>query len=250
MPIWPQPTDAPLGRGLTSAVYAYGAGRALKLFHPKTVRERVEREFSVARAIHAAGAPAPAVFDVLERDGRVAIVMERVTGVSLLQRVQRRPWSLFAAVRELAACHVAIHRLRAPASLPTHREAIADRLAAASTLTDQERRQAREWLAELPDGDALCHGDFHPENVLLTARGPVVLDWSRASRGLPASDAACTSLLLQHASLPDAAPRYLHGLLAAFRHRLHGGYLRAYTRAGFATVAEIAAWERPLLLAR
>ena len=29
-------------------------------------------------------------------------------------------------------------------------------------------------LDELPEGSQLCHGDFHPGNILMTARGPVL----------------------------------------------------------------------------
>jgi thiamine kinase-like enzyme len=35
----------------------------------------------------------------------------------------------------------------------------------------------------LTPGTAPCHGDFHPENVLLTPRGPVVIDRDSATVG-------------------------------------------------------------------
>src|SRR5438105_2291070 len=65
-----------------------------------------------------------------------------------------------------------------------------------------DKQAARERLAALPDGTALCHGDFHPDNVLLSPRGPVVIDWSSASRGHPVGDLAWTSRLLRTADLP------------------------------------------------
>jgi Ser/Thr protein kinase RdoA (MazF antagonist) len=38
------------------------------------------------------------------------------------------------------------------------------------------RSQALERLNQLPDGDALCHGDYHPDNVLMTRNGPIIID--------------------------------------------------------------------------
>jgi len=67
-----------------------------------------------------------------------------------------------------------------------HRQGI-DRIAsgneAAPDLPHEEKQQARRHLAALPDGNALCHGDLHPGNVLLTERGPVIIDCSAATRG-------------------------------------------------------------------
>ena len=41
-------------------------------------------------------------------------------------------------------------------------------------------------------GERLLHLDFHPDNVLLSRRGPVVIDWSNARAGEPALDVAMT----------------------------------------------------------
>ena len=38
--------------------------------------------------------------------------------------------------------------------------------------------------------DAVVHLDFHPDNIMLTADGPVVFDWTNAALGPPAADVA------------------------------------------------------------
>ena len=40
---------------------------------------------------------------------------------------------------------------------------------------------ALEALDGLPDGNALCHGKFNLENVLISAHGPIAIDWGRAT---------------------------------------------------------------------
>jgi aminoglycoside phosphotransferase (APT) family kinase protein len=135
----------------------------------------------------------PAAYEFVEVEGRPGIVFERVEGPSLLEHAQARPWTLFEAVRLLAELHAQIHRCVAPVELPSQREWSAGDIDAVADLSATEKEAARRCLAELPDGTALCHGDFHPGNVLITPRGPVIIDWETATRGHPLGDVACTS---------------------------------------------------------
>ena len=63
-------------------------------------------------------------------------------------------------------------------------------------------------LPELPNlfgpGTSLLHGDLHPGNILLTADGPVVIDWTNASIGPPGADLAVTWLLIGAAQAPTS----------------------------------------------
>jgi aminoglycoside phosphotransferase (APT) family kinase protein len=83
-----------------------------------------------------------------------ALVLERVDGPSMLTSL-RRPWRMPHAARTLAELHARLH--------------------------------------EIPFEDGqLLHLDLHPDNVLLSSRGPVVIDWTNARAGEPALDVALT----------------------------------------------------------
>jgi hypothetical protein len=63
-------------------------------------------------------------------------------------------------------------------------------------------------VREMPDGDHLCHGDFHPRDVLGEASQPIVIDWPNACCGDPAADVCCSYLILKlHAD--EVAESYL-----------------------------------------
>jgi aminoglycoside phosphotransferase (APT) family kinase protein len=98
----------------------------------------------------------------------------------------------------------------------------------------------------LPEGDALCHGDFHPENVIFTARGPVIIDWSTATRGHPLGDLACTSRLFRTASLPPWAPLHAHLLLKMFRPLSQQTYVNRYLQLHGGDRRDLARWEAAL----
>jgi aminoglycoside phosphotransferase (APT) family kinase protein len=65
------------------------------------------------------------------------------------------------------------------------------------------------------EGGRLLHLDLHPANVILTATGPMVIDWTNARSGDPALDVALTWVIAatSHASLGGS---FLGDFLAHF----------------------------------
>jgi aminoglycoside phosphotransferase (APT) family kinase protein len=80
-------------------------------------------------------------------------------------------------------------------------------------------------LAALPDGDQICHGDFHPANILLTTQGDVVIDWNDATLGNPLADVARFSVLaLGAVATPQIPSRRIKRVVRHF----HDASLRRY----------------------
>jgi aminoglycoside phosphotransferase (APT) family kinase protein len=80
-----------------------------------------------------------------------------------------------------------------------------------------------EWieriLERLPDGEALCHGDFHPGQVTLSEGRAAVLDWNGAKRGDALFDYARTRVLLSFGEPPPGTSpplRFLGKVAVAF----------------------------------
>ena len=64
-------------------------------------------------------------------------------------------------------------------------------------------------LHELPPwaGDgSMLHLDLHPENVLLTSRGPVVIDWCNARVGEADLDTGLTAIILAQVAIDGTHP--------------------------------------------
>lgn len=190
-----RPLSSPIAEGRTAEIYAWDNEHILKLYHAWCPPGWVEHEAHVARTIAAAGIPTPAAGEIIERDGRRGIIYERVNGISMLDDIHRRLWRLPAYARALADLQVQFHQLSIP-GLHTYRDGLEHSIRRAPHLPETLRDRALALLAILPDDKALCHGDFHPGNVLITPRGPVVIDWMTASLGTPWADVARTSLLL------------------------------------------------------
>ena len=236
-----QPLGVLLAAGSTADVYALGTSQVLKLYHHGSRPDAAQREADNARAARDAGVPTPSVIDVVVRDGRAGLVFERV----VLECVGADPLAVEAQAIQLARLQAELHA-RSGAGLPPQRQQLEAGIARVTGLDASARAAITASLERLPHGSSLCHGDFHPGNVILTAGGPSIIDWFGATCGHPALDAARTGLLLQYAAVrlgPGAA-------VASLRARFHAIYLRHYCALSGIAEADIAACILPVATAR
>jgi Ser/Thr protein kinase RdoA (MazF antagonist) len=213
-----------VGQGREAEVYAWGDDAVVKLYRPGYLGHRAE---SVALARLDGHRVAPRLIDIVHCDGRPGLVLERLGGSDMLALLPRQPWRVLSLARALAKAHLAVHSVQTPGDLPDLRQVLAARIHDA-VLPPQLRDFALRVLDGLPSGDRLCHGDFHPGNVLVAADRVSVIDWANAARGVPEADHARTVLLLQWADPLPGTPLISRGLMAAGRSAFAHGYARTY----------------------
>ena len=68
------------------------------------------------------------------------------------------------------------------------------------------KKELLDTILDMPDGDRLCHGDFHPLNILGNTFDPLIIDWLDAGRGDPAADVCRSYLLLELHAVEIAMP--------------------------------------------
>lgn len=219
------PLDQPLARGRTADVHAWEDGYILKLFHNWFSREDIEYEQRIARAVHASGVKTPAVGDLVQVEGRNGLVYERVKGISMLEMFQQKPWRVVEFGRMLADLHAQMHACVFEADVPHQRKKLEYKLRNADALPTPLKTALTTRLLALPDGDRVCHGDFHPANVLMNGGGATVIDWIDASRGNPLADVARTSIITLGAV---SSSQISQPVLKVFVRVFHAAYLRHY----------------------
>jgi len=194
------PPGRHIASGRDSDIFEYGPGLVLRRSRGgRTLAQEAE----VMEHARAHGYPVPFVSEV--SDDGTALVMQRVDGPSMADALGSRPWTFGRQARLLADLHHRLHDITAPT-----------------------------WLraAPGPDGDRLVHLDLHPLNVLLSDRGPVVIDWSNAARGQPAVDVALTWILLAAGEIP--AGRLRAAVMGRFRALFVRLFLRGFDLAAIA----------------
>jgi thiamine kinase-like enzyme len=92
----------------------------------------------------------------------------------------------------------------------------------------------------MPAGNQLCHGDFHPGNIIVTHRGPVIIDWMTASKGVACGDVARVSIILEAAKAPEGTP--MRWLLDWVRKLFLATYIKTYFQLRPAEKNSFTAW--------
>lgn len=213
-----------LAQGRTAEIHAWGRDRVVKVYHPWVSRPAVELERRCTTAARAAGLPVPAVGEVVQLDDRLGLVMERIDGPSMMERIFGQQDQPEDSARQLAKLHRALHQRPAPPGLPDQVERLASKIRRGSVLGPTEQAAALTALDDLGRGDRLCHGDFHPGNVLVADQGPVIIDWIDAASGSPAADLGRTVLLFEGAIATSQADEATLALMRQYRDAYLEGY--------------------------
>lgn len=221
----------PIASGRTADIYPWGEGTVLKLYHPWVPLTDVEAERRKTLVARAAGVAAPEVGEIVRQEGRLGLIFERVDGPTLYERVMTESQSMESLARSLADQHRKVHGVRVGNRLPTLRKRLIEKVSRCRLLSTHERASVLDRIERLPDGDRLCHGDFHPRNVMMPAGVPIIIDWVDAGSGSPAADVARTSMLLLGHAENNVTDEVVKRAVLAF----HQTYLKHY----FTTMPEL-----------
>jgi thiamine kinase-like enzyme len=110
------------------------------------------------------------------------------------------------------------------------------------------RTKTLALLDTLPDDQRLCHGDYHPGNVILTEAGPIVIDWMTARAGSPWMDVARTSLILSIG--PKSAGKLVSPVIKIAIKLYYRVYLSRYHRLAPDPKNELGRWMPVIAAAR
>jgi len=239
-----------VAEGREAEMFAWEDGSILRLMREPGADGRNQGQAAAMEAARSRGVRVPAVLGATTVVGRPGLIMERIDGPDLLTLIGRRPWTVFRVARICGEVHAQLHEVQAPRVIPPLKEALKRRIPAAGPLPPHLAEFALRALDGLPEGDALCHGDFHPGNILLAGAEPVLIDWTNATRGDAAADVARTRMMLRLGEAPPGSPFVLRALALVGRNLLLSQYLRSYRRLRPLDMDAVKRWEIPIAAAR
>ncbi|MBU2510770.1 aminoglycoside phosphotransferase family protein [bacterium] len=214
-----------LAEGRVSDVYVLKDKRVLKLLHKTVPVEKVEDEYRRCKIVSAAGVLSPHALDLVEVDGRHGIIFEWAGENDLMTAKLGNPLNVRWGGRFMATVHLELLKHEAE-KLPDIRE---EALRMAHTLPEGIIRSHQypileRYLDQLPDGNNICHMDFHPGNIILSSNGYQIIDWAEAVKGAPEADLAMTSLILSMAETAPGTSLFLRIIIPIFRKAFERNY--------------------------
>jgi len=221
-----------IAQGGEAEIFGWPTGEVLRLLREPGEQSamRIERECAAMAAAASAGVRIPAISGIITVDGRSGVLLERIAGPDLLTVVGKKPWLVWHSGSLTGRTQARLNRVPAPEGLPASRDALRRTIEWLAPNDPPLFAFALEVLAQLPDGDRLCHGDFHPGQLLMDGDTPVTIDWPNATRGDPLGDYARTRMLLSMGTLPPGTSVPLRALAAVGRRVMVAAYVRSYER--------------------
>lgn len=141
----------------------------------------------------------PHIYEYLVIENKKSQLMERIDGDVLVKEWIKHPLSDEKQTYEFSKMHYNILQIKCNDSIPSLNDLI--NYFVNNVKIDLDENLVSKIMTVfngLPIKNNLCHGDFHPGNILVSKDKKVIIDWSGVHTGNPISDVAHTYLLMSN----------------------------------------------------
>lgn len=238
-----------IGKGNTAEVYLWGKNDVIKIFDQRIPEGLIKNEYDANLQIQFLQLPSPRAKGIIEFEGKIGIIYKKLEGVSLTDLLSKNPFSIKKNAKLFSQLHFQIHQ-KDGNNLPKQKEYLLKNIQMTDLLTIQEKQSICEYLRSLPEGNQVCHGDFHPDHILVSKDQVKVIDWMTASSGNPIGDIAKTFIIIKYTYLPKSMPHIIRMLLEVLRDNFCRYYLEEYEKQTGISMEEIEKWTLPVMASR
>ncbi|MDE6597494.1 MAG: phosphotransferase [Clostridia bacterium] len=141
-------------------------------------------------------------------DGKWAIILDYIEGKTLQSLMDEHPEKEDEYLNLFVDLQRTVLSKKVP-MLNKLKDKMQGKISAAS-LDATTRYELHTRLDSMPKHVHLCHGDFNPTNVIITADGtPYIIDWAHATQGNSSADVARSYLLFYLADKKELGDKYL-----------------------------------------
>ena len=238
-----------IGQGRTAEIFELNSNKVIKLFRQDFPLPVIEHEFKIGKEIANKGLPIPKIYDLIEIDNRVGIVYEKVMGPTMMSIISSRPWRIKVEAKRLAELHRTI-QIHITADITSQYLWIKKNIQETKLLNSRIKAKLSDYLEALPKGELLCHGDFHPDNIIISRDKIYVIDWMGATIGNPLADVARTSVMLKFAVVPEHLSKIKKSIIKFVREIFYKEYIRHFLKLSGESFYSIEKWMIPIAAAR
>ena len=180
----------------------------IKVFNEEFSKADVLNEALNQARIEEIGLNIPKIHEVTKIDGKWAIVSDFISGKTLQQLMDEDPDKKDEYLNMFVDLQLTVLSKTCPL-LNKLKDKMNSKISLAE-LDATTRYDLHTRLNGMPKHNKVCHGDFNPSNIIISEDGtPYIIDWSHATQGNGAADAARTYLLFWLKGDIETAKKYL-----------------------------------------
>ena len=137
----------------------------------------------------------PALLEVSHTEEGWCLIRDRVEGKTLEEFMKEEPDKLEIYMEMFVELQLSVHKQKV-AAIKRLRHKLTNQINSLKDLDATARYELAARLESMPKHSKLCHGDFHPSNVIMDKHNRLwIIDWAHAAQGNASADAAMTFLL-------------------------------------------------------
>jgi ribosomal protein L22 len=191
-----------IGIGRTAEIYNYSEDKIIKLFY-QDYNENVQREFKINLLIQNKFSNTAKAYEKTVFENRKGIIFNKINGKSLLKIMFERPQKIEENMKIFYENQKKINDIEFKNGLERYEEEIVELIKRNDLLDKKLIEYILNIVNNTEKRNNLCHGDYHPDNLLVEKNETYVIDWINARIGNPIIDKARTYILLKFGSLPE-----------------------------------------------
>lgn len=198
--------DKVIGKGAQATVYCSDQ-YAIKLFDETCDKTGVFYEALVSSIIENTDLPVPKIYEILNINNQMAIKMDYINGTSLFDCISKNPENTMVYMENMVKLHKEIHSKKATVPL-SFKGRLKNKIEGNKDLSGIEKEKILTILNRLPDGNELCHGDFHGYNIMVEDEKYWIIDWVDSTYGCAEGD-VCRTYMMYMLHVPELGEIYL-----------------------------------------
>ncbi len=198
-----------ISEGKTVDVYENDTGSlAVKVFKEGSPKTTVFYEALMISKLEEIGINIPKIEEVELIDGRWAIASELIKGKTLAQIMEEEPENKDDYLDDMVEIQLDIHE-NTIKNITKLRDSLRQEIESLDEIDHIKKYELLTRLDSTPKHTKLCHGNFGPENIIVTENDDVyIVDWIGATIGNASADVARTYLKLSLTST-ETAEKYM-----------------------------------------
>lgn len=202
--------DNPIAVRKNKTIYKDG-NKIIKLFVDEHSKSNVLNEaLNQARVEEFSNLNVPKLLEVTKIENSWVLVSEFVEGKTISTLMKENPDKIDYYLDLFVKVQLSVLKNEVP-MLNRIKEKFREKLENTDIIDEYTKYELLQRLEGMKNHNKLCHGDFHPSNVMVQEDGTIyVIDWSHVTQGNASADAARTYLLFSMAGKNEIADKYLN----------------------------------------
>ncbi|MDE7231222.1 MAG: phosphotransferase [Oscillospiraceae bacterium] len=185
-------------------------GKCVKVFKdPREPKSVVLYEALTHSRVEETGfARIPPFEEIVKIDGNWAIIYRHISGKTFDELMRENPSKKDHYLEKMVDLQIEINSLNST-KLSRQTDYLKRSIDGLDMIDDVKKYELMTRLSTMPKHSKLCHGDFSPDNIIVSDDGVFIVDWLKAKQGNASADVAKTYLnfCLKHRT--ESAEKYL-----------------------------------------